>query len=58
MSNDTRGIGDNSLQEDALQSLADVVKDISSRLWKLNSTINKTINTHTASHVNEFYFAD
>ena len=59
MSNDTRGIGDNSTQEeDTFKSLADVVKDISDKLWKLNSTINKTINTHTASHGNEFYFAD
>jgi len=59
MENDTRGIGDNSLQEEGtFKSLADVVKDISDRLWKLHNTINTTINTHTASHGNEFYYAD
>jgi len=58
MHQDKRGVGDNSVQEDTFQSLADVVKDISSRLWKLNTTINATIDTHTASHGNEFYYAD
>ena len=59
MQDNKRGIGDNSVQDETYYpSLAEHLKDICSKLWKLHSTINNTINTHTASHGNEFYFAD
>ena len=56
---DTRGIGDNSIQDETYYpSLAEHVKDIGSKLWKLHKIISATIDTHTASHGNEFYYAD
>jgi len=58
MQDNKRGIGDNSIQDDKYKNFAEHIKDISSRLWKLHSTISSTINTHTASHGDEFYFPD
>jgi len=47
MQDNKRGIGDNSIQDDKYKNFAEHIKDISSRLWKLHSTISSTINTHS-----------
>ena len=56
MSNDKRGIGDNSLQEEQYKSLADVLKDVGDTLWNVRKLINEAKDTHTASHGDKYYF--
>ena len=56
MSNDKRGIGDNSLQEEQYKSLADVLKDAGEKLWNVRNLINEAKDTHTASHGDKYYF--
>ena len=56
MSNDKRGIGDNSLQEEQYKSLADVLKDAGEKLWNVRNLIKEAKDTHTASHGDKYYF--
>ena len=57
MTNNKRGIGDNSVQDEGtFKSLADVVKDISNALWNVRKLINEAKDTHTASHGDVYYF--
>ena len=56
MSNDKRGIGDNSLQEEQYKSLADVLKDVGDTLWNVRKLINEAKDTHTASHGDKILF--
>ena len=56
MENDTRGIGDNSVQEETYQSLAEAIRDIGKKLWNIRTLINEAKDTHTASHGDKYYF--
>ena len=59
MSDDNkRRIGDNSIEEESYQGLADTVKDIGKRLWKLDLAISQAKDTHTASHGDKYFFKD
>jgi len=58
MDNNKRGIGDNSIEEESYPSLADTVKDMGARLWKLHSSISQARATHTASHGDTYFFKE
>ena len=58
MDKDKRGIGDNSIEEESYQGLADTVKDISKKLWNVRNLINEAKDTHTASHGDKYYFKE
>ena len=57
MTNNKRGIGDNSVQDEGtFKSLADVIAEISNKLWNVRRLINEAKDTHTASHGDVYYF--
>ena len=56
MEKNTRGIGDNSVQDDTFQSLAEATSEISKKLWSVLKLIHAARDTHTASHGDNYYF--